>query len=195
MSCYVIWKFAENIDGARQFLVDLVDNFAAVFRESEFYSLPCYPATVPDLAGQLASDPEGAASGQVQACSPQPSTGPRTSASPATPPRRPTRSSTPSSSRRCSRASPATKRLPRTPSRPRKPRSRASSNVAPRLRGICAFGAPASDSAGCGLDRSPDPAQALHFRGARLGSLRPSPYYGEDSSRREPGPERDAAAI
>jgi multiple sugar transport system substrate-binding protein len=58
MNCYVIWKFAENIDGARQFLVDLVDQFATVFRESEFYNFPCYPATVPDLAGELARDPK-----------------------------------------------------------------------------------------------------------------------------------------
>src|SRR6266498_4661563 len=36
MSCYVVWKFAQNVDAAKQFLVDLVDNFAAVFRESEF---------------------------------------------------------------------------------------------------------------------------------------------------------------
>jgi multiple sugar transport system substrate-binding protein len=57
MNCYVIWKFAQNVDGARQFLVDLVDNFASVFRESEFYNFPCYPTTVPDLARQLASDP------------------------------------------------------------------------------------------------------------------------------------------
>jgi multiple sugar transport system substrate-binding protein len=57
MSCYVIWKFSENPDAAKQFLVDLVDNFAAVFRESEFYSLPCFPATVPDLARQVANDP------------------------------------------------------------------------------------------------------------------------------------------
>jgi multiple sugar transport system substrate-binding protein len=58
MSCYVIWKFARNPDGARQFLVDLIDSFASVFRESEFYNLPCYPATVPDLAGRLAGDPK-----------------------------------------------------------------------------------------------------------------------------------------
>jgi multiple sugar transport system substrate-binding protein len=58
MSCYVIWKFSENPDAAKQFLVDLIDNFAAVFRESEFYSLPCFPATVPDLARQLANDPK-----------------------------------------------------------------------------------------------------------------------------------------
>ena len=58
MNCYVIWKFAENIDGAKQFLVDLVGEFPAVFRESEFYNFPCYPTTVPDLAAQLASDPK-----------------------------------------------------------------------------------------------------------------------------------------
>jgi multiple sugar transport system substrate-binding protein len=58
MNCYVIWKFARNIDGAKQFLVDLVGEFASVFRESEFYNFPCYPTTVPDLAQQLASDPK-----------------------------------------------------------------------------------------------------------------------------------------
>jgi multiple sugar transport system substrate-binding protein len=58
MNCYVIWKFAENIDGAKQFLVDLVDAFASVFRESEFYNFPCFPSTVPDLPVQLAADPK-----------------------------------------------------------------------------------------------------------------------------------------
>ena len=57
MNCYVIWKFAENIDGAKQFLVDLVGTFGTVFQKSEFYNFPCYPATVPDLAGELAKDP------------------------------------------------------------------------------------------------------------------------------------------
>jgi multiple sugar transport system substrate-binding protein len=58
MNCYVIWKFAENPDGARQFLIDLIDDFGSVFRQSEFYNLPCYPSTVPNLAGQLAGDPK-----------------------------------------------------------------------------------------------------------------------------------------
>ena len=58
MNCYVIWKFAENIDGAKQFLVDLVGNFGSVFLESEFYNLPCYPSTVSNLAEQLAGDPK-----------------------------------------------------------------------------------------------------------------------------------------
>ena len=58
MNCYVIWKFAENIDGAKQFLVDLVDIFAPVFQKSEFYNFPCYPSTVPDLDQLLANDPK-----------------------------------------------------------------------------------------------------------------------------------------
>src|SRR4030095_12395819 len=58
MNCYVIWQFAENTDGAKQFLVALVGTFASVFRESEFYNFPCYPTTVPDLAQQLADDPK-----------------------------------------------------------------------------------------------------------------------------------------
>ena len=37
--------------------MDLVGNFASVFRESEFYNFPCYPATVPNLSEQLANDP------------------------------------------------------------------------------------------------------------------------------------------
>jgi multiple sugar transport system substrate-binding protein len=58
MNCYVIWKFAENIDGAKQFLVDQVGNFEDVFRESEFYNFPCYTATVPNLAELVARDPK-----------------------------------------------------------------------------------------------------------------------------------------
>jgi multiple sugar transport system substrate-binding protein len=56
MDCYVIWKFAENIEGAKQFLVDFVGAFPTAFRESEFYNLPCFPATVPDLAELVAAD-------------------------------------------------------------------------------------------------------------------------------------------
>ena len=58
MNCYVIWKFADNIDGAKQFLVDLVDVFPAVFQKSEFYNFPCYPSTVPNLDELLANDPK-----------------------------------------------------------------------------------------------------------------------------------------
>ena len=69
MNCYVIWKFARNIDGAKQFLVDLVGNFASVFRESELYNFPSFPATVPDLAAQLAKDPKADPPGKYDALS------------------------------------------------------------------------------------------------------------------------------
>jgi multiple sugar transport system substrate-binding protein len=58
MSCYAIWDFAENKEGARQFLFDLIDNFSAAFTASEFYSFPCFPSTVPDLRQRLANDPK-----------------------------------------------------------------------------------------------------------------------------------------
>src|SRR6266508_2571753 len=40
--------------------------------------------------------------------------------------------------------------------------------VAPACTGSAPDGAPSSDSAGCGLDRSPDPALRARSRGARL---------------------------
>jgi multiple sugar transport system substrate-binding protein len=43
MNVYAIWKFAENIEGAKKFL-------------SEFYNFPCFPKTVPDFKEQIAHD-------------------------------------------------------------------------------------------------------------------------------------------
>ncbi|MCI0371114.1 MAG: extracellular solute-binding protein [candidate division NC10 bacterium] len=58
MQCYVIWKFAENIEGAKKFLVDYVTNFRQAFVEGEFYDFPCFAKTVPDLKQLIASDPK-----------------------------------------------------------------------------------------------------------------------------------------
>jgi len=58
MDCYVIWNFAENKEGAKQFLVDLIDHFSTAFNASEFYNFPCFPATVPDIKKRLANDPK-----------------------------------------------------------------------------------------------------------------------------------------
>lgn len=57
MDCYVIWKFAENKEGAKKFLVDYVDSFLGGFKASQYYNFPCFPSTVPDLAKMLAEDP------------------------------------------------------------------------------------------------------------------------------------------
>src|SRR3990172_5388286 len=59
MQCYVIWKFAENIDGAKKFLVDYVTNFRQAFVAGEFYDFPCFEKTVPDLQKLIANDPKG----------------------------------------------------------------------------------------------------------------------------------------
>jgi multiple sugar transport system substrate-binding protein len=58
MSCYVIWEFAENKEGAKQFLADLIESFSNAFNASEFYNFPCFPATVPDIKKRLANDPK-----------------------------------------------------------------------------------------------------------------------------------------
>jgi multiple sugar transport system substrate-binding protein len=58
MSCYVVWSFAENRDGAKQFLIDYVDAFGDAFKASEFYNFPCFPKTVPNLKEQIAHDPK-----------------------------------------------------------------------------------------------------------------------------------------
>jgi multiple sugar transport system substrate-binding protein len=59
MDCYAIWKFAENKEGAKQFLIDYIDAFGEAFKQSEFYNFPCFPKTVPDLKQQIANDPKG----------------------------------------------------------------------------------------------------------------------------------------
>ena len=56
MHCYVIWKFAQNIDGAKQFLVDYLGSFREAFLASKLYNFPCFPDTVPDLKQLLAKD-------------------------------------------------------------------------------------------------------------------------------------------
>ncbi|MBI3084295.1 MAG: extracellular solute-binding protein [candidate division NC10 bacterium] len=56
MDVYVIWKFAENIEGAKKFLIDYTTNFRQAFLAGEFYDFPCFPRTVPDLKTLIAKD-------------------------------------------------------------------------------------------------------------------------------------------
>jgi multiple sugar transport system substrate-binding protein len=53
---YVIWKFAENIEGAKQFLVDYIGHSREAFLASGFQNTPAFPDTVPDLPTVFASD-------------------------------------------------------------------------------------------------------------------------------------------
>ncbi|HET9715999.1 MAG TPA: ABC transporter substrate-binding protein [Pseudolabrys sp.] len=58
MNCYAIWKFAENVDGAKKFLIDYVDSFKDAFQASQFYNFPCFNSTVPDLTQLISNDPK-----------------------------------------------------------------------------------------------------------------------------------------
>jgi multiple sugar transport system substrate-binding protein len=53
---YVIWRFAENIEGAKRFLVDYAANLRRAFLASGFQNMPGLPGAVPDLAGLVAND-------------------------------------------------------------------------------------------------------------------------------------------
>jgi multiple sugar transport system substrate-binding protein len=57
MNCYVVWNFAENKEGAQQFLVDYMDHFHEGFEAGQFYNFPCFPSLVPDLKKEISSDP------------------------------------------------------------------------------------------------------------------------------------------
>jgi multiple sugar transport system substrate-binding protein len=66
MNVYVIWKFAENQEGAKKFLVDYVGDFHRAFEASEFYNFPCWPKQVADLAKMLANDKKGKPAGKYE---------------------------------------------------------------------------------------------------------------------------------
>lgn len=55
-NCSVIWKFAENIEGAKAFLVSLVDNSKTGYEQSLGCNFPTYPKTLPNLIVRLEHD-------------------------------------------------------------------------------------------------------------------------------------------
>jgi multiple sugar transport system substrate-binding protein len=65
--CYVIWTFAENQEGAKRFLADMIDNFGAAFQASGFCNFPCFPKTAPDLLDKLSKDPKAEPRGKYKA--------------------------------------------------------------------------------------------------------------------------------
>ena len=58
-NCSAVWKFAENKEGAKQFLADLIDNSKAIYEKSQGCNFPLYQKTVPDLIVRLENDPIG----------------------------------------------------------------------------------------------------------------------------------------
>lgn len=54
---YVIWRFAENQEAAKQFLVDLAIASGEVLTRSELFNFPAFPGAVNDLGQLFAGDP------------------------------------------------------------------------------------------------------------------------------------------
>jgi multiple sugar transport system substrate-binding protein len=58
-NCSAIWDFAENQEGAQQFLADLIGHSTAIYEKSRGCNFPFYQKTVPDLIRRLENDPQG----------------------------------------------------------------------------------------------------------------------------------------
>jgi multiple sugar transport system substrate-binding protein len=56
VSIYVIWKFSENQEAAKRFLVDLAIAYREPFIQSQYLQLPSYPSVVRDFGDLVATD-------------------------------------------------------------------------------------------------------------------------------------------
>ncbi len=56
---YVIPQHARNPDAAKEFILHLTANYAQATNNSELYTFPAFPSTVPQLNGWLDNDPFG----------------------------------------------------------------------------------------------------------------------------------------
>jgi multiple sugar transport system substrate-binding protein len=57
-NCSAVWKFAENVDGAKQFLVDMTDSSRIGYDKSLGCNFPAYPKALPNLVVRLYKDPQ-----------------------------------------------------------------------------------------------------------------------------------------
>jgi multiple sugar transport system substrate-binding protein len=56
-NCSVVWNFAQNQEGARQFIADLVDNSKTAYERSQGCNFPFFQKTLPDIIVRLSHDP------------------------------------------------------------------------------------------------------------------------------------------
>jgi multiple sugar transport system substrate-binding protein len=56
---YVVWRFAENQELAKQFLVDLALGYREAFVRSEFFNVPAFAGSVRDLDSLVRSEQTG----------------------------------------------------------------------------------------------------------------------------------------
>ena len=64
VSVYVIWKFSENQDAAKRFLVDLATDYREAFIQSQHVQMPAFPGAVADFTDLVANDARGRPSGK-----------------------------------------------------------------------------------------------------------------------------------
>lgn len=57
-NCSAVWRFAQNQEGAKKFLGDLIDSSKTGYEQSKGCNFPIYPKTVPDLIVRLEKDPQ-----------------------------------------------------------------------------------------------------------------------------------------
>jgi ABC-type glycerol-3-phosphate transport system substrate-binding protein len=55
-NCSAVWNFAQNQEGARQFLADLIASSRTGYEKSLGCNFPIYPKAVPDLIVRLSKD-------------------------------------------------------------------------------------------------------------------------------------------
>jgi multiple sugar transport system substrate-binding protein len=55
-NCSLVWKFAKNPEGAKEFLVGLIDQSKAGYEKSLGCNFPIYPKTIPNLIVRLEKD-------------------------------------------------------------------------------------------------------------------------------------------
>ncbi|HET7177503.1 MAG TPA: hypothetical protein VFI63_02330 [Solirubrobacterales bacterium] len=58
-NCSVVWSFAENREGAKLFLTEMIDSSKAIYEASQGCNLPIFQKTLPDLIVRLENDPRG----------------------------------------------------------------------------------------------------------------------------------------
>ena len=58
LNTFVIWKFAENKETAKKFLVDYIGRFQESFQSGGFQNMPVYPQSVTDLEKLVKEDSE-----------------------------------------------------------------------------------------------------------------------------------------
>jgi len=64
VSIYVIWKFSENQEAAKRFLVDLATDHREAFIQSQYVQVPSFPGAFRDFGDLVANDPRGRPQGK-----------------------------------------------------------------------------------------------------------------------------------